>query len=336
MAERITAELVNETEAAPAASSCGLDFWYSPPAFAFTADFLRGRPATLRVSAGARRATVPCLLRRLPAGLQLASVYPYTCIAGDVALFWSAGKEIRAALMRHGVVRLELPFSGEYQQQLPEPLPRSSRAHVARGIGAVRHLFDFSGVASDEELEQGFHPNIRWAMRKALRSGCSVRNATAQDVDTIQALYAATMRAKHAPVNYGPERWAVMLGDLAARGAAEILIGEVDGAAAGIAAYVDAAESRHFIQLAVPPQFQARRLSELLVATALRGCLARGKRFFDFMASPLSDTGLIAFKAKWGTRAEPISHVVLPGVPLLSPLIDLARWANRMRARQPW
>jgi len=334
MRSTITARLAAAEPAAPAPSSCGLDFWHSEAGLSFAATFLHAQGASLQVSDGARSATLCCLLRRLPGGLLLASAYPYASIVGDAALFWSAGKTIRAALARRGVVRLEMPFSGEYLAQLPAPLPRAARAHVSASMSAVRHVLDFS--ASGQDLEKGFHPNIRWAIRKAERSGCRVRSAAPSDVETIQNLYAATMRAKGAPVNYGPERWSAMLNELAPRGLANIVIGEVDGQPAGIAACVDAALSRHFIQLAVPPQFQASRLGELLVATVLRGARDAGKRFFDFMASPRGDTGLIAFKAKWGAREEAIPHVVLPGLPLLSPLVDLGRWGNRVRARRPW
>ena len=100
-----------------------------------------------------------------------------------------------------------------------------------------------------------------------------------------------------------------------------------------MAAVVDGAISRHLIQLAVPPNAHSSRLGELLVVTAMRDARASGKQFFDFMASSKTDTGLIAYKAKWGTDCEPINYIVIKGIPGMQYLIDVARWINRVGAR---
>lgn len=271
------------------------------------------------------------MLRRLPFGALLASAYPYGCIQGDVDLFWHAAPAIARMLRTDAIARLEIPFTGPYLSQVDALPTGMACVRIPVAMDAIRHVLDFD-VDGARALEQRFSGKIRWAIRKAQRNGCILRHATPADVDTLQSLYAGTMRAKHAPVNYGPERWAGIVGDLEARFGG-IYLGEVDGKPAGMAAVVDGEISRHLIQVAVIPKAQVTRLGDLLIATAMQDALALGKRYFDFMASPMSDTGLIAFKAKWGSRSEVIRHAIISGVPLLGHAVQFGRWANRMRAR---
>lgn len=293
--------------------------------------YLHAQPAVIHVTSDGKHASLLCLLRSLPGGLSLASAYPYGCIDGDPRLFWEAIPAITRALKRVRAVRLEIPFTGMYIAQLQENLS-TRMPRVPRSLNAVRHVLDLD-PGEGCTLEQRFDPKIRWATRKAVRSGCVIRHATAADVSALQSLYARTMHAKNAPVNYGPERWAGLLAELEPISRGCIYLGEVEGRPCGMAAVVDGSMSRHLIQLAVPPEAHSLRLSELLVATAMQDARLRGQHYFDFMASSSNDTGLIAFKAKWGTTAEAIRHVVIPGMPVLHHAITFARWANRTRAR---
>jgi hypothetical protein len=309
----------------PSASSLGLDLWQSPAALEWMGAYLHARPWLLRVRKGEDEATIVLLLRQLKAGLTLASAYPYGWIDGDRGLFARAYGEIRRALRRHRVARLEIALSGE-------GLHTAMADSIRPSLDAVRHVLALDALDATA-IEKSFDPNIRWAARKAVRNGVSVRAASMADVDVVQALYAKTMQAKHAPVNYGRERWGGVLSQLEPLGGGHIYLAHVGPCPVGMAAVADAALSRHLLQLAVPPEHHSTRTGELLVMTAIRDALESGKRHFDFMASRADDAGLIAFKAKWGTRAEPIRHVVVPVMPLVAPLVDAGRWLNRRGAR---
>lgn len=311
----------------PPASSLGLDLWQSPAALDWMCAYLHARPCLLGVRDGDEEARMVLLMRRLSAGLSLASAYPYGWIDGDSGLFWRSRGAIRRALRRHGVVRVEIALSGEGLQ-----LAAGEANSIRPSLDAVRHVLDLDSLDA-VAMERSFDPNIRWAARKAVRNGVIVQAATAADVDTVQALYATTMQAKHAPVNYGRQRWQGLLSQLAPHGGGHIYLARIDEQPVGMAAVADGALSRHLLQLAVPPEHQSTRTGELLVITAIRDALESGKRHFDFMASRADDAGLIAFKAKWGARAEPIRHVVLPVMPIVAPMIDAARWLNRKGAR---
>lgn len=322
------------SELRPIPTSCGLDFWQSAAALVWLGRFLDARSALITVQAGSRKAALSCLLRRLPFGVVLASAYPYAALMGDAELFWQSGAVIAPVLRKHGVVRLEMPFTGEYAPQLPPHDGESGRFREARPLDAVRHVLDLASAAGDVGWLLGqLAPNTRWAIRKAERTGSHIRLATSGDVDTLQAIYAATMRAKGAPVNYGPERFRGMLEELFISGVARVYLGEVDGRPAGMAAVLDAGISRHLLQLAVLPAAQTARLGDLLVATTIREGIAKGQRYFDFMASSPRDAGLVAYKAKWATRPEAIRYMVLTVNPLMSFALDAGRWMNAQRGR---
>lgn len=312
----------------PTASSLGLDVWQSSAALDWMSAYLHARPYLLRICDDASEARVLLLLRRLSVGLTLASAYPYGWIDGDTSLFWRASGAIGPVLRRHGVVRLEIAMSGEGLDQLSATAADS----VCPSLDAVRHVLCLGGM-DPSTMDQAFDPNIRWAVRKAVRNGVTVRAATIADVDVVQEIYARTMQAKGAPVNYGPERWQGLLSKLEPRGNGHIYLAYIGEQPVGMAAVASGSLSRHLLQLAVPSEHQSTRTGELLVMTAIRDALEFGNQYFDFMASYADDAGLIAFKAKWGTRAEPIRHVVLTAMPLLAPMIDAARWINRTGAR---
>lgn len=313
-------------------TSCGLDFWHSAAGLRWAGAFMHGRACRLELSTGADEASLVCLVRRLPGGLHLASAFPYGHVRGNPQLLWQTRATVSKTLRNARVLRLEIPFTGPYLGQI-DKIPANAGVRTPHGLGAVRHVLDLHGVSNDEQLIGGFHRNIRWAVRKAGRNGCQVRIGDPTDVATAQALYARTMYAKSAPVNYGSERWQWLVDAPNASGSGRLYIGTIDGRPSGMAAVVDGAASSHLIQLAVPPEAHRSRLGELLIMTAIKDTRAKALRYFDFMASPTSDSGLIAFKAKWNTKQEPIRHAVVPGMAVLDRVIDVGRWANRTGAR---
>ncbi len=319
--------------APPSPSSCGLDVWHTEPALTWIGDFLRAKSSWLEVSDAMGRAGLRFVVRHLPLGVLLGSAYPYGAIEGDVTCFLRNLEAIRSALLRQRIVRLEIPFTGEYLTQFPEPIPPGADGTMGQRLAAVRQVLDLSAFSSDQDLEKSFEPNLRWALRKSIRSGCKVRAATLNDVPIVQSLYETTMRAKGAPVNYGAERFSGIIESLTSRDLGCVYLGTVNDAPAGMAAVIGGANSQHLVQVAVPPQWHPTRLGELLIATTIRDALARHKRFFDFMASPIEDEGLIAFKRKWGGTTEPIHHLVIPAAPLIAQAIDGARWINRKLAK---
>ncbi len=321
-------------QAIATADSCGGDVWNHPLTVAWLCRFMRASPAVLEIRTHSGQAHIPCLSRHLPLGYRLLSAQPYASIQGDAGLFWDGGGDLARYLRRHRVVRMELAFSGPCLRDCPGSFAGHQLLRAAPELDAVRQVIDLAPAQRDPAwLESCLGSKIRWAVRKARREGCTVRAAGDADVDAVQDLYARTMRAKGAPVNYPRERFAGLLRELAPEGMGRLYIGHIDDRPAGMAALVQGGSSAHLIQLAVPPEYQSRRLSELLIHRCLEDTIVAGRRYFDFMASQAGDHGLIAFKAKWGGDTEAIRHIVLASDPLLSPGIDLVRRLNRLRGK---
>lgn len=308
-------------------SSLGLDFWYSRQGTDWVNSFLNSTRLDFEITDGSNKVSIHCLLRSLPGGYYLASVYPYTEVQGNIDLLWKNKKSLIKELKKRKIVRLEMPFSGEHEGLFSSDFQDAS-------LHAVRHVIDLSEANGDLAwLDKHFGRKIRWAVRKSQRDGCSIRLATVAEIDVVQDLYVKTMQAKGAPINYPAMRFEGIITKLAPEGLGKIYIGCIDDKPAGFAAIVDAKISRHFIQLAVPPEAQHHRLSELLVATVIQDALTEGKTYFDFMASQKDDTGLISFKAKWGAKEEAINYAVIVGNPILSWIISILRWGNKLRGK---
>lgn len=309
-----------------APSSLGLDFWESAEGRQWTCSYFDAEPAVLQVEDAGQRVTLPFLLRHLPGGLKLASVYPYCGPDGVSEALWNNIPAVSTALRSNGILRLEIPCVGD---DLHHVRPCADNWRLP-ALDAVRQVID---LPADGRIEELLHPNIRWASRKASRVGVAVREARPDDASAMQAIYAETMRAKQAPVNYGVTRWTGLLETLVPSGMAKACIAELDGCPIGMAACVDGAASRHLVQLAVLPNQQPTRAGEALVLSLLADASRKRLSFFDFMASSAGDHGLIAFKSKWGGKTESIRHLAIPGVPLLHRLVDLGRWYMRRSAR---
>src|SRR5579885_2219253 len=259
------------------AGSCGLDFWLSADGCRWLEAVLHARAFTLRVSDGARSAELLLLRRRLLPGIDLASGHPYSAICGDAPLFWERIGEVRRACRAAGISRIELPFSGEETAASLVPSARAFVPAPGREVApAVRHVIALHAFPSTQALEAAYPANLRWALRKAAKSGAAVRGVGAESATQAQQLYAQTMRAKGAPVNYGVERFELIAGPLAAAGAGALYVGTVNGEPAGMAAAIDSAQARHLVQLAVPERFQSSRLGDLLAATAINAAHAAG------------------------------------------------------------
>jgi len=308
-------------------SSCGLGFWYSERALQWTSGFLHARPAHLLIKDGPRQATLAMLVRSLPGGLGLASTYPYGRIEGDHQLFWEHGRLFQHELRSNRIVKLEIAFTAPYFHQSPVRLPKGSPFHRSTTLDCVRHVLELP--PDTKKLDRLLGRKIRWAVGKAQRNGCKVKTASMKDLGTVQNIYADTMRAKGAPVNYGIERFSGIAEILRPLGQGEMFLGLHNGKPAGMAALVGDNKTAHLIQVAVLPQHQGTRLGELLIHTAIRHAVESEYRYFDFMASPREDRGLIAFKAKWATHTEEIRYWSLPSHRLLAKGLDFARLANQ-------
>ncbi|HDO52366.1 MAG TPA: GNAT family N-acetyltransferase [Rhizobiales bacterium] len=312
-------------------TSCGLDFWHCTEGVFWAARFLGARPAEVILSHGEGQARFPVLLRRLPGGLCFASVFPYGAADGEAALIGEPGlrKPLLQALRRHRAVTLEYPFVDACADARFQAAAERMRA-VHTPPRMIRHVLDYDAAfAGHDAIQRVFDSRIRWSIRKAEREGCAIRVAGPSDLNTVQSLYERTMREKGAPVNYGSERFAPLLGCFRAHGQGEVYVAERNRVGIGMAAVIHAAQVTHLLQLAVPKGYRGTRAGDLLVSHAIEASIGCGRRYFDFMATPAGDEGLLAYKAKWGAHPQVIRELIVHTMPLLWRGVDAGRWLNR-------
>jgi hypothetical protein len=266
-------------------------------------------------------------------GLILASGYPYSTILGDVALFWEQFARIRRVLRRQGVSRMELALSpAEARRCLTPGADRWIAVRYLDSLQATRQIMDLGAFSSLDQLQSRYPAKLRWAIRKANKSGARVEPAGPECIASLQRLYEDTMHEKGAPAYYGVHRLRILASDLAPADRGAIFAGVVNGEPAGMAAVIDSEITRHLIQVAVPKAYRNYRLSDLLVSNAIQDAFQRGKRYFDFMSTARDDAGLVQFKEKWGAASEDTVHAVVALKPFASRLIDSLRRASRVLA----
>jgi hypothetical protein len=318
---------------APEPGQDGLDFWLSAAAKPWIEGTLKATGFTVSMERGDASSFLVIYLRRLFPGLTLASGYPYSTILGDLELFWEKFESIRHTLQRLGVARLELALSQKEMRRCITPEARhwiSSRYWVS--LQASRQIMSLTAYPSLSELESHYPAQLRWAIRKANKSGAKITSAGEDAIEAVQRLYETTMREKGAPAYYDAERFRTIARELAPRGQGAIFLGTLDGKPAGMAAVIDSSATRHLIQVAVPRAYRNYRLSDLLVASAIQDAYQKGQRYFDFMSTAKNDAGLAQFKEKWGAESESIFHAVIGLKPFHSLLIDRLRLASRLLA----
>ncbi len=311
----------------------GLDFWLSAAAKPWIEGTLKATGLTVSIERGTAKAALIVYLRRLVPGLTLASGYPYSTILGDVALFWEQFARLRRVLRQKGVSRMELALSPvEMQRCLTADSDRWIAAHYLDSLQATRQIMDLGAFSSLDQLQSCYPSKLRWAIRKANKSGARVAPAEPDCIARLQQLYKDTMREKGAPAYYGAQRLHILAGDLAPAGRGAIFAGFINGEPAGMAAAIDSEITRHLIQVAVPRAYRNYRLSDLLVSNAIQDAFQKGKRYFDFMSTARGDAGLVQFKEKWGAASENTVHAVVALKPFASRLIDSLRRASRVLA----
>jgi CelD/BcsL family acetyltransferase involved in cellulose biosynthesis len=179
-------------------------------------------------------------------------------------------------------------------------------AQIERGV--VHQL----ALSDPDELFSGFESQVRRNIRKADRSGLTLRVAEREEdlTDVYFALHADTRRRLGVPTQ--PRRffaavWRRMLA--AGLGFAFLVYHEQEPIAGavflewnGVVVYkFGASDARHW----------ALRPNNLIFWEAIKRAHGQGARVLDFGRSDLEDEGLRAFKRSWGAVEEPLFYTML-------------------------
>ena len=223
---------------------------------------------------------------------------PYGNLIGQKPYYPTFLELLEKEVGRRGIDQIRLtesPFSESYS-------PESS----FKPVSAKCTLLDLRGY-DKEKIWEGYKKNIRRDVRKAQRSGISIRSGDSrEDVNIFYKLYLASMERNRAMAKY-PLRWFETLYEMITRrGLGAFLVAELNEVAIAGVVLIYSASSAHYFHNGSQYEFLNFCPNELLVHFSLEKAIEKGNSFFDFMGSDPNDLSLIRFKEKWGAQSKDI------------------------------
>jgi len=299
------------------------------------------RPVGLAVEddAGALRGVLPLMATSgLPfagacgvTGRRLSSL-PRTPLAGPLA----DDREALRALLAAAIERT--PAGAQLQLKLREPRLDGLVPGVERHPWRLAYVAELPARADD--LRYGTarsHATVKRSVRKALRSGVRVREATSrEDLRAWYRLYLATMRVHVVPAR--PLRFFEALWDeLRPAGAMRLLLAERDGQVLAGTVLLMLGTTVFYAFNAVLREGAALHPNDLLQWEAMRTAVDEGFQRYDLGEVVEGQDGLAQFKRKWGGKpqrlhryyAPPPAHAPSPGVHASGRWTELGRAAWR-------
>jgi hypothetical protein len=196
------------------------------------------------------------------------------------------------------------------------PFSRSQLPGAFKPISAKCTLLDLRGM-NKEKIWEGYKKNIRRDVRKAQRSGITIRTGDSMEgINIFYRLYLASMERNRAMAKY-PFHWFETLYEIVTKkGLGAILIAELNEVAIAGVVLIHSASSVHYFHNGSRYEFLKFCPNELLVHFSLEKSIEGGSSFFDFMGSDPTDFSLLRFKEKWGGQSMDIQTYVKDYHPL--------------------
>ncbi len=242
---------------------------------------------------------------------------PYGHFIGDKLYFPSFTEFLKKELLRRRVDQIRLtesPFSDPYA---PESFA---------SVSAKCTLLDLRGY-DKERIWEGYKKNIRRDVRKAQKSGVTIRRGdSGEDAPLFYKLYLASMERNKAIAKY-PLRWFEALHEVGGkRGLSAILIAELNGIPIAGTVLVYSMSCTHYLHNGSQYEFLKFCPNELLVHSSIEDAVEKNISFFDFMGSDPGDLSLLRFKEKWGSQSKDLHTYVKDYHPFRSKIWE---WGKR-------
>jgi serine/alanine adding enzyme len=194
-----------------------------------------------------------------------------------------------------------------------------------KSLPAKCTLLDLRGL-NKEKIWEGYKKNIRRDVRKAQRSGVTIRHGNSpQGINAFYTLYQASMERNRAMAKY-PLPWFEALYEiLTKKGLGVVLIAELNEVAIAGVVLIYSASSTHYFHNG--SQYESLKFcpNELLVHFSIENAVEKGISFFDFMGSDPKDHSLLRFKEKWGAQSRDIYTYVKDVNPVKSKIWELGK-----------
>ena len=279
---------------------------------------LRGQPLYFYLREGGEIvAGLPGVLLNFRIFKILYASIPYGQLIGERSYYPTFLELLENEFRRRGIDQIRLtesPFS--------EPYPPEASF---KPVSAKCTLLDLRGY-DREKIWEGYKKNIRRDVRKAQRSGITIRSGDfREDVDIFYKLYLASMERNRAMAKY-PLHWFETLYEIVTKKAlGAILIAELNGVAIAGVVLIYSASSTHYFHNGSQYEFLKFCPNELLVHFSLEKAIGRGNSLFDFMGSDPNDLSLLRYKEKWGGQSKDVYTYVKDVNPLKSKIWELGR-----------
>jgi len=243
---------------------------------------------------------------------------PYGHFIGEKSYYSAFLQLLEKEFREKGIdqVRLtESPFSDSYS-------PESFKL-----ISAKCTLLDLRGYEK-EKIWEGYKKNIRRDVRKAQRSGITIRGGDSrEDIRIFYRLYLTSMERNRAIAKY-PFRWfEAVYEEMVEKELGAFLFAELERDAIAGAVFIKSTTSTHYFHNGSKYEFLKFCPNELLIHSALEEAVERGNLFFDFMGSDPNDASLLRFKEKWGSQSKDVFTYVKNYHPLRCRIWE---WGKKM------
>jgi hypothetical protein len=183
------------------------------------------------------------------------------------------------------------------------PFSKSRLPDSFKSISTKCTLLDLRGL-NKEKIWKGYKKNIRRDVRKAQRSGITIRRGDSrEDANILYKLYLASMERNRAMARY-PLRWFETLYEvLTKKELSAIYMAELNEVAIAGVVLIYSATSTHYFHNGSKYEFLKFCPNELLVHSSIENAVEKRISFFDFMGSDPNDLSLARFKEKWGSQS---------------------------------
>ena len=226
---------------------------------------------------------------------------PYGNLIGEKPYYSPFMEILERAIREKGIGQVRMTES---------PFSKGHSPDTFKSVSAKCTLLDLRGFDKERILES-HKKYVRRDIRKAQRSGVTIRSGTSrEDAKIFYTLYLASMERNKAVAKY-PSRWfEAICEEMAERGLGTFLLAELDKAAIAGAVLINSTTTTHYMHNGSRNEFFKFCPNELLVHSALEEAVERGNSYFDFMGSDPADLSLIKFKEKWGSQSLDIRTYV--------------------------
>jgi lipid II:glycine glycyltransferase (peptidoglycan interpeptide bridge formation enzyme) len=177
-----------------------------------------------------------------------------------------------------------------------------------------------------EKIWEGYKKNIRRDVRKAQKSGVTIRGVDyVEGISIFYKLYQASMERNKAMAKY-PLRWFEAIYEIMAKkGFGAILVAELNGSPIAGVVLVHSSSSTHYFHNGSRYESLKFCPNELLVHSSIENALEKKISFFDFMGSDPHDLSLLRFKEKWGSHSTDLCTYVKDYRPFRSRIWELGK-----------